>query len=252
MRTHDQIIVDAGGPTVVARQVGARPGTVKQWRRAGSIPAPYWQALALLKLASLDELAGAVAKAAVVAGGHEGNMAPDAADGAENPERNVSRTDEPGSSLLAPALDHAGASQPIGQADPVQSAAGNDAVVAATSGATLDASAHGDLSQSVAGAATAGFGKFRGAEVLDADFDPSFAAASAHGLHTEAVAVTDVDHGASEASALSEFGRHGASVRDTFAGIGQNGRGEEAGGGDKGDSEHDGSLDAEPYREVSA
>lgn len=179
-------------------------------------------------------------------------MAPDAADGAENPERNVSRTNEPGSSLLAPALNHAGTPQPIGQADPVQGAAGNDPVVAAPSGSTLNAAAHGDLSQGVAGATTAGFGKFGCAEVLDANLDPPVAAASPHGLDTEAVAVTDVDHGASEASALGEFGRHGASVRDTFAGIGQNGRGEETGGGDKGDSEHAGSLDAEPYREVSA
>ena len=97
MRTHDQIIVEAGGPTFVARQVGARPGTVKQWRRAGSIPAPYWQAIAQLNLATLDELAEAVAKVTVGAG-HDDTMAPAVADGAENPERNVSRTDEPGSS----------------------------------------------------------------------------------------------------------------------------------------------------------
>lgn len=97
MRSHDQIITDAGGPTAVARQVGARPGTVKQWRRAESIPAPYWQAIAQLNLATLDELAGAVAKG-VVGVGHDNTMAPADADGAENPARNVSRTDEPGSS----------------------------------------------------------------------------------------------------------------------------------------------------------
>ena len=97
MRSHDQIIVEAGGATSVARRIGALPGTVKQWRRAGSIPAPYWQAIAALNLATLDELAAAVAKVAVIAG-HSETMAPGAADGAENPERNVSRTNEPGSS----------------------------------------------------------------------------------------------------------------------------------------------------------
>lgn len=70
---------------------------MKQWRRAGSIPAPYWQAIAQLNIATLDELAGAVARAAVGVG-HADNMAPAGAAGAENPERNVSRTNEPGSS----------------------------------------------------------------------------------------------------------------------------------------------------------
>ena len=50
-----------------------------------------------MNLATLDELAAAVAKVAVIAG-HSETMAPGAADGAENPERNVSRTNEPGSS----------------------------------------------------------------------------------------------------------------------------------------------------------
>lgn len=59
MRTHRQIIDDAKGPSAIARAIGAEPNTAKQWRRNGSIPAPYWAALALAELATLEELADA-------------------------------------------------------------------------------------------------------------------------------------------------------------------------------------------------
>lgn len=62
MRSHAQIIIDAGGPSSVAREVSALPGTVKQWRRNDSIPAPYWQAVSAKGLATLEELAKAASK----------------------------------------------------------------------------------------------------------------------------------------------------------------------------------------------
>lgn len=59
MRTHRQIIKDAGGPAAVAGAVGAEPNTAKQWGRNNSIPGRYWDALAVAKMASLEELAKA-------------------------------------------------------------------------------------------------------------------------------------------------------------------------------------------------
>lgn len=59
MRTHEQIIIDAGGPAAVSKLVPAAAGTVKQWRRTNSIPAPYWRSIADHGLASLEELADA-------------------------------------------------------------------------------------------------------------------------------------------------------------------------------------------------
>lgn len=59
MRTHQQIIDDADGPTAVSKFVDASPGTVKQWRRLDSIPGRYWDDLAEAKVATLKELAAA-------------------------------------------------------------------------------------------------------------------------------------------------------------------------------------------------
>lgn len=59
MRTHQQIIVDANGPTAVAKAIGADVGLVKQWRRLDSVPAPYWNVLADRGIATLEELAEA-------------------------------------------------------------------------------------------------------------------------------------------------------------------------------------------------
>lgn len=60
-RSHQKIIDDAEGPTAVARLIGAEPGTVKQWRRLSSIPAPYWDDLTKAGIATLEELAAAAA-----------------------------------------------------------------------------------------------------------------------------------------------------------------------------------------------
>lgn len=62
MRTHQQILKDAGGPAKVAGIVGAQAGTAKQWGRADSIPAPYWASFAANGFATLEELAEAAAK----------------------------------------------------------------------------------------------------------------------------------------------------------------------------------------------
>lgn len=62
MRSHAQIISEAGGPTRLANLLGLAPGTVKQWRRTSSIPGAYWKALKVAGLATLDELASASAK----------------------------------------------------------------------------------------------------------------------------------------------------------------------------------------------
>lgn len=61
MRTHEQIITDANGPSALARIVGVDAGTAKKWRQGDSIPAPYWEAIAEAKIATLDELAAAAA-----------------------------------------------------------------------------------------------------------------------------------------------------------------------------------------------
>jgi len=61
MRSHQQIIADAGGPSALARQLDIEPGTVKQWKRLSSIPAPYWAAISDADIATLNELAEAAA-----------------------------------------------------------------------------------------------------------------------------------------------------------------------------------------------
>lgn len=64
MRTHGQIIKEAGGVSAVAGAVRVSPNTVKQWARLSSIPAPYWRVIADHGFATLDELADdAAAKA---------------------------------------------------------------------------------------------------------------------------------------------------------------------------------------------
>jgi hypothetical protein len=63
MRTHKDVIRDAGGVPVVARKLGLqkRPTTVQSWWQRDSIPGEYWLLIAQLELASLPELALAAA-----------------------------------------------------------------------------------------------------------------------------------------------------------------------------------------------
>lgn len=60
MRSHREIIQTLG-TTAFAREIGADPNNVHQWKRADSIPADRWQAVATAKLATLEELATAAA-----------------------------------------------------------------------------------------------------------------------------------------------------------------------------------------------
>lgn len=105
-RSHSDIISDGGGPAAIARMVSANPGTVKQWRRTDSIPAPYWVAFVDADLASLEELAMSAARRIERSGPDEPGLhggdpsavdeavvAPAADAGADNPARNVSRTE---------------------------------------------------------------------------------------------------------------------------------------------------------------
>jgi hypothetical protein len=63
MRTHRDIIRDAGGVTSFAKRTGLtrRPTTVQSWWQRDSIPGEYWLIIAQLELASLPELALAAA-----------------------------------------------------------------------------------------------------------------------------------------------------------------------------------------------
>lgn len=62
MRTHNDIIASAGGPSRLARSLKAPPGRAHQWKRLDSIPPRYWPAIAARGLASLEELAAAAAR----------------------------------------------------------------------------------------------------------------------------------------------------------------------------------------------
>ncbi|ALJ08259.1 hypothetical protein JL11_07820 [Brevundimonas sp. DS20] len=63
MRTHDQIIADAGGPMAVKKRLDlSKPiHTVRSWSARKSIPAEYWHGFASTGLATLEELAEAAA-----------------------------------------------------------------------------------------------------------------------------------------------------------------------------------------------
>lgn len=69
MRTHKQIIADAGGALNIARLFADQGATlegfrkrVTAWASTDSIPAPYWQALVRHRVASFEELAEAASR----------------------------------------------------------------------------------------------------------------------------------------------------------------------------------------------
>ncbi len=66
MRSHSQIIKDAGGPSrLIARLALSTPVyTVRSWVARNSIPAPIWRSLADHGLATLEELAADAAQRA--------------------------------------------------------------------------------------------------------------------------------------------------------------------------------------------
>jgi len=173
--------------------------------------------------------------------------------GAENLERNVSRTDEPGSSASATALPHAAPAHQIAQADAIERAAGHDAVIGSATRHAGHAPSHGDVDERLPGGAAAGGVKFGRKKVGQANFDPTCPALSAQGLNAEAVAIADIDDRAGECAAGTQLGRHGAAIRDSRAGIGGGRSGErEEEGGQGGNAKHGAILEGEGYRRVSA
>ena len=61
MRTHLQIIADAGGYRALADKLGEAPNRVRFWVRRESIPHNKWKAVADARVATLEELATAAA-----------------------------------------------------------------------------------------------------------------------------------------------------------------------------------------------
>jgi hypothetical protein len=59
MRTHTQIVAEAGEAALVAA-LGLSRFTVQSWRKRNSIPAPYWPRLVEMDAASIEELAEGV------------------------------------------------------------------------------------------------------------------------------------------------------------------------------------------------
>ena len=62
MRSHEQIITDAGGVTAFAQAISAPANLAQQWKRLDSIPAPYWKAVVVAGLATFEEMAEAAEK----------------------------------------------------------------------------------------------------------------------------------------------------------------------------------------------
>lgn len=64
MRTHQQIVKDAGASNLAARlpEAGVQLSqtTPQRWSDRNSIPAEYWPALVTLKVATMTELAAGV------------------------------------------------------------------------------------------------------------------------------------------------------------------------------------------------
>lgn len=63
MRSHKQVIEDAGGVAAFAETLGQSAiGKVRFWFIRDSIPADYWSAVADNRIATLDELARAASQ----------------------------------------------------------------------------------------------------------------------------------------------------------------------------------------------
>lgn len=57
MRTHQDIISDAGGVAKLADTLALDPNTVKAWRKGSSIPGRYWAEIEDAGIATVRELA---------------------------------------------------------------------------------------------------------------------------------------------------------------------------------------------------
>ena len=62
MRTYLQIIKDAGGYRALAETLGQPAERVRFWERRGGIPPEQWKAVSDAGIATLDELATALAE----------------------------------------------------------------------------------------------------------------------------------------------------------------------------------------------
>lgn len=63
MRSHEQIIRDAGGYKALADKLGLPRERVRFWQRRKSIPVGSWQDCASRRIASMTELHGAAVAA---------------------------------------------------------------------------------------------------------------------------------------------------------------------------------------------
>lgn len=82
MRSHSQIIKDAGGPAnlIATLNLTSTPiHTVRSWSARNSIPAPVWQSLADHGLATLEELAADAAMTAAKRAANTDTQAQEAA-----------------------------------------------------------------------------------------------------------------------------------------------------------------------------
>ena len=59
MRSHTQIVTDAGADAAIAELIGANVHQVRDWRLRDSIPAEWWARLTEREFTSLEELAAA-------------------------------------------------------------------------------------------------------------------------------------------------------------------------------------------------
>lgn len=156
--------------------------------------------------------------------------------GADNPERNVSRTS-------ATAFAHTQAAQAISKSDPAQCAGRSDAVVGSVAGDAVQSAAQDQAREGVAAGDPAGFAQLESSEVGEADLDPSSPADASDRLDAKAVAIADVDDWAGEGLTGAQFSRHRPSVRNARAGVSlRHARDCAESGGDESDPNHDGNL----------
>lgn len=222
-------------PAAVLRKAGLNPSNWPRWRSGESSPT----------LRSFDAARGALASLKTdEPGSHDGEVsvddpavvAPGVDLGADNPERNVSRTS-------ATAFAHTQAAQAISKSDPAQCAGRSDAVVGSVAGDTVQSAAQDQAREGVAAGDPAGLAQLESSEVGEADLDPSSPADASDRLDAQAVAIADVDDRAGERLTGAQFGGHRPSVRDAGAGVSlRHARDCAESGGDESDPNHDGNL----------
>jgi transcriptional regulator with XRE-family HTH domain len=164
--------------------------------------------------------------------GSDGAIKPEPfSDGAEKDGANISGTS-------APAFSDATSTQQISKADPVEAADGRDPVVGSVAGNADHAASEGQINQRLSGLAATGRVELVRPEIGQPNLHPARAADPADRLDAEAVAVADVDDGAAEGLARSQFGRHRTAIGNASAWVGQSRAGDESDAQGECDSEH--------------